>query len=162
MGKVHLRLTVDLHYDGVPDEHRETCVNKLVELAEATAHRADDDGMFTSDTIMELQKYDAEAKEVTTAHDERTCKIIQMAQDAHDKEGTCEVDDEAILSEGDDNGSYVQAWVWVSFKGTELDKEKKPEDARAPHCNPEWSPLPGDREDNQPAHHSRAGSSSNR
>lgn len=35
-----------------------------------------------------------------------------------------EFDSDAKISEGDDNGAYVQAWVWVPFAGTELDKEK--------------------------------------
>lgn len=33
-------------------------------------------------------------------------------------------DDEKIkISEGDDNGAYVSAWVWVPFNGSPLDKE---------------------------------------
>lgn len=31
--------------------------------------------------------------------------------------------DQAILSEGEDNGSWVNAWTWVPFAGTEFDKE---------------------------------------
>lgn len=30
----------------------------------------------------------------------------------HD-EGTCEIDDNAVVSVSDDEGAYVQAWVWV-------------------------------------------------
>jgi hypothetical protein len=29
----------------------------------------------------------------------------------------------AVVSEGFDNGAYVQVWAWVPFAGTELDKE---------------------------------------
>jgi len=29
------------------------------------------------------------------------------------------------VAEGDSNGAFVQAWVWVSFEGTPLDKEAK-------------------------------------
>lgn len=29
----------------------------------------------------------------------------------------------AMVSEGEDNGAYVRAWVWVSFEGTPLDKD---------------------------------------
>jgi hypothetical protein len=32
--------------------------------------------------------------------------------------------DGAIVSEGDENGAYVMGWRWVSFEGTDLDKEK--------------------------------------
>ena len=34
-----------------------------------------------------------------------------------------EIDDDAKVSEGEDNGAYVQAWVWVPFEGTPLDKD---------------------------------------
>lgn len=45
----------------------------------------------------------------------------QIADLAPTREGELEVDN-AIVSEGDDNGAYVLAWVWVPFNGTELDK----------------------------------------
>ena len=46
-------------------------------------------------------------------------------------EGSLERDDLAetdaawpgLVSEGEDNGAYVRAWVWVSFEGTPLDKQ---------------------------------------
>lgn len=53
---------------------------------------------------------------------ERTETIIEMAKEQHEDEGTLEIDDGAKLSEGDDNGTYVAAWVWVSFAGTKLCK----------------------------------------
>ena len=53
---------------------------------------------------------------------DRVAEIVAMA-DAASTEGETEVDDYAIVSEGDDNGAYVSAWVWVSFAGTRLDKE---------------------------------------
>ncbi len=33
-----------------------------------------------------------------------------------------EGDSNAMVSEGEDNGAYVRAWVWFSFEGTSLDK----------------------------------------
>jgi hypothetical protein len=54
--------------------------------------------------------------------------IIELAREEHcsnyysDNEYPT-IDDDAKVSEGDDNGAYVQAWVWVSFEGTPLDKE---------------------------------------
>lgn len=54
----------------------------------------------------------------------RRQKIVAMAQELDIiREGELEVDDNAKTSEGGDNGCYVQAWVWVSFGGTDLDKE---------------------------------------
>lgn len=52
----------------------------------------------------------------------RKATIIQMAKDEYQIDGACEIDNDALLSEGDDNGCYVQAWVWVDFAGTSLDK----------------------------------------
>jgi len=52
--------------------------------------------------------------------------IRELACEQHDlqsKEGELEIDSDAKVSEGDDNGAYVQAWVWVSFADTEFDKE---------------------------------------
>lgn len=48
--------------------------------------------------------------------------IVAWAQE-HDKEGELEVDDSSILSEGDDNGTYVLAWQWLDFAGSPWDKE---------------------------------------
>lgn len=53
--------------------------------------------------------------------------IIELARDKHEgdgDDGDIEFDDNAIVSEGEDNGAYVQAWVWVSFTETRFDKEK--------------------------------------
>lgn len=40
------------------------------------------------------------------------------------REGELELDDGDQISEGSDNGAYVQVWAWVSFEGTELDKDE--------------------------------------
>lgn len=55
--------------------------------------------------------------------DLRRVEIIAEAKGEHGVEGEVEVDDDAKLSEGEDNGCYVQAWVWVDFAGTRWDKE---------------------------------------
>lgn len=52
-------------------------------------------------------------------------EIIEMARNEHQDDGEVEIDDDAKLSEGSDNGTYVQAWVWVSFAGTKFDKEQE-------------------------------------
>ena len=38
---------------------------------------------------------------------------------------TLEIDGEPKVSEGDDNGAWVAAWIWVDFSGTSLDKNKE-------------------------------------
>lgn len=60
-------------------------------------------------------------------NDERTKEIVEHARDNYEEEGRIEIDDDAKLSDGDDNGTYVQAWVWISFAGTKWDKEKSEE-----------------------------------
>ncbi len=51
--------------------------------------------------------------------------IVAAARDALHREGSCEIDPDAEISEGDDNGCYVRSWTWFSFVGTPWDKEKK-------------------------------------
>lgn len=51
----------------------------------------------------------------------RRAHIIELARDEW-REYSVDITDQAEVSEGDDNGAYVQAWVWVSFADTELDK----------------------------------------
>jgi hypothetical protein len=50
--------------------------------------------------------------------------IIELARKQNAIEGVLEIDDNALLSEGHDNGCYVQAWVWTDFTGTTFDKDK--------------------------------------
>ncbi|MEZ5846505.1 MAG: hypothetical protein R3C70_07125 [Geminicoccaceae bacterium] len=35
------------------------------------------------------------------------------ARTIYGEEGKIEIDDDAVVSRGDDDGAYVQAWVWV-------------------------------------------------
>jgi hypothetical protein len=63
-----------------------------------------------------------EAASAAQPDPDRVAEIVALAGGAS-TEGETEVDDNAIVSEGDDNGAYVSAWVWVSFAGTRLDKE---------------------------------------
>lgn len=54
----------------------------------------------------------------------RRQKIIALArQNENLHEGELELDENAKVSEGDDNGAYVQVWMWVPFDGTNLDKD---------------------------------------
>ena len=56
--------------------------------------------------------------------EERRTEIIELARQQRELEGAVEIDDTALLSEGNDNGCYVAAWVWCDFAGTQFDKEK--------------------------------------
>lgn len=39
---------------------------------------------------------------------------IKKAQQLHHSDGEIEIDDNALVSRGEDAGCYVQAWVWVA------------------------------------------------
>ena len=68
-----------------------------------------------------------EAIEAVEKHldDPRREQILEMARESLGREGAIEFDDDAIASEGSDNGAYVEGWIWLSFSGTPLDKEKE-------------------------------------
>jgi len=42
-----------------------------------------------------------------------TAEYIQQAKKLYERDGEIEIDANATVSEGDDPGAYVQAWVWV-------------------------------------------------
>ncbi len=63
-----------------------------------------------------------------TDEQKRDRLIVEMAKEHRLlDEGALEVDDDAVVSEGEDNGAYVQAWLWVDFAGTPLDEHKESE-----------------------------------
>lgn len=45
----------------------------------------------------------------------------ELARQQYASEGEIEIDDEAVVSRGDDPGAYVQAWVWVAAPDKEDD-----------------------------------------
>jgi hypothetical protein len=61
--------------------------------------------------------------DIDTAAEARRKRIIEVLfKDSLSRQGEIEVDSDALISEGEDNGCYVSAWVWCDFSGTELDK----------------------------------------
>jgi len=56
--------------------------------------------------------------------EERRFEIIELAREQRQEEGL-EIDNDARLSEGNDNGCYVAAWVWADFAETKFDKVKE-------------------------------------
>lgn len=82
---------------------------------------------------------------------EREETILTIASDQNlFSDGECELAEPVVISEGEDNGAYVQAWVWVSFADTSLDKDwDGPVDSdgapcqfinhyTCPRCNNQW------------------------
>ncbi len=57
--------------------------------------------------------------------EERRFQILDLAREQCQLEGAVEIDESAEVSEGEVNGCYVQAWVWVDFSDTDFDKERE-------------------------------------
>jgi len=53
---------------------------------------------------------------------------IAQAREQYQKEGLIEVDDNATVSMGAEEGAYVQAWVFVYDRSDETEEEPGPED----------------------------------
>lgn len=49
-------------------------------------------------------------------------KALEIGRDRF-ADDELEFDDSAVLADGQDNGAFLQAWKWIPFDGTELDKE---------------------------------------
>lgn len=83
-----------------------------------------DDPECVMGTIMnvakEPQKVDEDGEAIS-----RRLEIVELADEEHGRDGELEIDGDATVSEGTDNGAYVQAWVWVDFSGTKFDKDLK-------------------------------------
>jgi hypothetical protein len=52
-------------------------------------------------------------------------KYFEAAKERQD-DGTLEIDDNAVVSMGADDGAYVEAWIWVeaSDAGVEVEKDE--------------------------------------
>ena len=82
--------------------------------------------------------------------EERRRSIIKLAKNTIEKEGSLEIDSDAEISEGNDNGCYVQAWAWLPFDNVldqiprtqdVADTTDSPERLSASFCSPLVSPV---------------------
>lgn len=64
----------------------------------------------------------AEMSSSMRAEEDRKAVVELAQQDHRVHEGELEIDDNAVVSWGSDNGAYVQAWLWIGFDGTPLDR----------------------------------------
>jgi hypothetical protein len=65
-----------------------------------------------------MQPYEQRSDEPSRA------EVIRLAHDSDlVVDGQLEIDEDAVVSFGGDNGAYIQAWLWVDFEGTALSKE---------------------------------------
>lgn len=79
-------------------------------------------GPLAAQAVGELNGY---LERFTPERIERDAQVRALAESNLSlSEGALEMAENAVVSEGDDNGAYVMTWSWVSFAGTELDKEK--------------------------------------
>ena len=53
---------------------------------------------------------------------EQRIHLREIAQEQYGSEGSCEIDEDAIVS-ASDSGAYVQAWVWVDRNEEEEDED---------------------------------------
>lgn len=62
-------------------------------------------------------------KHVTEKEFIRLQKIRKLAEEQYERVGDIEFDEGAEVENCAEDGAHVQAWVWVRFDGTKLDKE---------------------------------------
>lgn len=105
------------HYEALADA-LETSQARDVVIDAVAVVCARDNLSFKPALFKSIAKIDARSPE-----GKRRAELRQMADDQHGKEGGLEIDGDAAISEGDDNGAYVAAWLWVDFAGTKFDKE---------------------------------------
>jgi hypothetical protein len=95
----------------------EPVARKLMELARAQMGRDATAKQAVGELEVFLERFDP-------ARLDRDAQVRALA--AHRlglSEGELEMDENAVVSEGDDNGAYVMTWSWVSFEGSDLDKQ---------------------------------------
>jgi len=64
----------------------------------------------------------------------------KRAKEAHGVDGGIEFDDMCKVSKGDDNGAYVQAWVWVDAEEPKEDDGELPCE-RSPDSDTDGTPA---------------------
>ena len=85
---------------------------------------ADPVGTSAEQSAILRRMVDLETYEPDLEEELRRERIIEIADGMPwVYEGQVEIDNDAKLSEGSDNGCYVSAWVWCQFDGTEFDRE---------------------------------------
>lgn len=109
-----------------------TTIQRIIDAARKTQEaRGIADGGHTAGAANQelrdaLAEYDAER---TPEEEARRKEILEYAREHLGKDGELEFDGDALLSEGDDPGCYIQAWAWLDYTGTKWDPAKKEEPA---------------------------------
>lgn len=85
-----------------------------------------DEEVSGADVIAKLNELHRER--VSDEEDEATQVYISTARARYHREGEVEIDDNAVVSESDDGGAYVAAWVWVSDADAGFANEEEEDD----------------------------------
>lgn len=135
--KIELNNTqIDLITDALR-ERAEEVRRYLMSGYEGVDYRGDEEGLdrlkTLPNTLVELGNYLLEQSDAPE-DPERTLalQVLRLAKQQVPDDVQIDFQEdmehpEALVSLGEDNGAYVQAWVWVSFDGTELDKTEEGE-----------------------------------
>jgi hypothetical protein len=95
-------------------EHDTTILREAKASLERLAEMIGPTGFYPINLANQIQGILDKAEQTKTA----TPELIELARQQYQQEGYVEIDDNAEVSEGKDQGVYVQAWVWVG-KGEE-------------------------------------------
>lgn len=104
------------HYEGIAAALAQAQARDVVIEGIAAFCKADN-------PLFDAARFKKAAKAASPEESKRRETLRQMADDQHGEEGGLEIDGDAATSEGNDNGAYVAAWLWVDFAGTPFDKE---------------------------------------
>lgn len=90
-------------------------VEVVDELCKLLVHKHVSNELIARVTVVDVPDLSPEAEE-------RRARIVELAAEASYDGGVLEIDADAAISEGNDNGCYVSAWVWFPFDDTEFNK----------------------------------------
>jgi len=90
----------------------EPVARRLLELARAQAHTDAACKQAAAELEVYLERFDNDRLVRDAAIRELAESNLPLA------DGELEMDPNAVVSEGDDNGAYVMTWSWVSFADT--------------------------------------------
>lgn len=126
----HCNISAPLH---TSDDYADI-ISNLLHLAHSKGH--DPEAILRTATTNFLAESGPlpDQPPIPNVADPRRDRILEIvAASDHVKEGSVEIADHPVISEGDDNGCYVSAWIWCDFTGTDLNKDQPSDECTT--CN---------------------------
>lgn len=80
-----------------------------------------DEEVSGADVIAKLNELYKER--VDDENDGESKAYVSTARAQYNRDGEVEIDDNAVVSRGDDGGAYVAAWVWVDAQDAGVEPE---------------------------------------